>query len=304
MKTRYVYFDKETGMITDILNVKKRGRAKYIEVPLEDVMPILSGELGMMDLVVAYNTDQEKYVLLKRDNIIKLRYYGKDLYKIPNREMEDYDLRIDLFTNGSGIEISIDPSRMSTLYATDLHNEVEFEEGTELRIYLKNKEGKKTLRTFVIDAQRLLENGQVFYEFKDEIDPNDVSFYTHRVFANYMWRKSNTQYMSPSKNRLRFEIQKADLKKRSEKFDYHLIMKSTGKGIEIQNNIESVKLMRIFDDVDFYVVDAHDPTILHGKFTLNPKVFKDKTIIVPIEEDLAGKTILYNHANISVLIEG
>jgi len=190
------------------------------------------------------------------------------------------------------------------MYATDLHNEVKFEEGTELRIYIKDKKGKVLLKTLVIDAQRLLENGQLFYELKNEIDPTDISFYTNRVFNNYMWRRGDKRYISPIRRRLRFEIQKADLKRRSPKFDYHLIMKSSDNGIEIQNNVDNLKLMKIFYDIEFYVVGKYDPTILHGKFTLKPEDFKKKKISIIMDEGLEGKTILYNHAYISVLVEG
>ena len=303
MKPRYIYFDKETGMITDILATRKRGRAKYLTVDLEVVMPLLEGKKGMLDYVVAYDHDKKDYVLMTRDNIIKLRYYGKDLYKIPNKTIDDYDLRLELFVGGKALEVSIDPTRMSTMYATDLREEVCFEQGTEIRIFIKNKAGDKLLHTIVIDAQKLLENGQLFYELEG-IDPNDVSFYTHRVFQNYMWRNGQARFLSPTKDRLRFEIQKADTKKRSPKFDYHLFVKQSDDGIEIENRIESLKLVKIFDDVEFFLVDKYDPTILYEKFILTPDAFKEKSIIIPTKETLENKTILYNHKHISVFVEG
>ena len=303
MNPRYIYFEKETGMITGVLADRKKGRAKYLTVDLEVVMPLLEGKKGMLDYVVAYDYDKEDYVLMDRDNIIKLRYYGKELYRIPNKTINDYDLRIELFVGAKVLEISIDPSRMSTMYATDMRDEVQFELGTEIRIYIKNKAGDKTLKTIVIDAQKLLENGQLFYELED-IDANDVSFYTHRVFENYMWRSGKIQFLSPSKDQLKFEIQKADSKKRSPKFDYHLNIKQTDKGINIENKIESLKLMRIFSDVEFYIVDKYDPTLLYEKFILTPDAFKQKSILIPTKETLEGKSMLYNHKHISVLMEG
>lgn len=303
MKPRYIYFNKKTGDITDILSKRKRGRALYVITDNATVFPILAGTKGILDFVVAYSHDQEKYVLLERDNIIKLRYYGKELYKIPNREIQDYDLRIDLFVGGNALEVSLDPSRISTMYSTDFRQDVCFEKGTELRIYIKDKDGKILLKTITIDAQKLLENGQLFFELKN-IDPFNVSFYTDRVFDNYMWSHGKAKFLSPMRDMLRFEIQKADLKIRSPKFEYHLYIKKGVDGIEIRNNIENVKLLKIFGDVEFFIVDRYDPAILYEKFVLQPESFKLKMLYVKTKEDMKGKTILYNHKYISVLIEG
>ena len=303
MKTRYVYFDPKTGVIKEILNKRKRGRAKYVISNDEVVGGIVAGTMGMMDLVVAYNRDQEEYVLLERDNIIKLRYYGKDLYKIPKRTIEDYDLRIDVFLGGNALEVSLDPERMSTMYSTDFREEVCFEAGTEIRIYIKDKEGNETLETIIIDAQELLENGQLFFELED-IDPSQVTFWTNRVFDKYMWRVGKTKFLSPMRDKIKFEVQRAHLKKQSPSFNYHLTVRETEDGLAIQNDIENIKLVKIFDEIEFFIVDRYDPTIMYDKFAIQPETFKHKEIEVVIKGGMKGKTILYNHKYISILIEG
>lgn len=303
MNTRYVYFDKD-GVITDILKVRKQGRAKYVIAPLDDVLPLLSGKRGMFDFVVSYDYDKEKYVLLERDNIIKLRYYGEKLYKIPNRIIDDYDLRIDFFTEENIIEVSIDPSRMSTMYATDLTEEVKFEEGTDIRIYIKNKNGDELFQTIIIDAQKLLEKGQLLFKVDKKIEQNNVSFYTERYFENYMWRKGSAKFLSPIKDQIRFEVQRADYKRKHGNFEYHLIVQKDPSGIKIINNIENIKLVKLFNEVEFYIVDRYDPSILYFKFVLSPKQLKSKEIIIKTDEDISNKRLLYNHKYISVLMEG
>lgn len=303
MRPRYVYFDKKTGNITDILRIRKRGRAKYVTTTDEVVGPIIAGEMSISELVVAYDTEQEDYVILNRDNVIKLRYYGKDLYKIPNRVIEDYDLRIDTFVEGNVIEVSLDPYRMSTMYSTDFRDEVCFEKGTELRLYVKNGAGDKLLQTIVIDAQQLLDNGQMFFELKDA-DQNDMSFYTNRVLDNYMWRRGIIKFLSPMKDQLKFEVQQADLRQRGEGFNYHLIISKAVGGLKIINNIDNIKLVKIFDDVEFFIVDKYDPSILYDKFVVKPQQFKAKEIFVEVDQPLKGKGILYNNKYISVLLKG
>jgi len=303
MKTRYIYFDKKTGVMTDILNKKKRGRAPYVTTDYDTIGPVIMGKKGWLDYVVAYDREQKKYILLERDNVIKLRYYGDGLYKIPKRTKEDYDLRIDVFSDGNAIEISLDPTRISTMYSTNFVKDVHFEKGTEIRIYIKDKNGEELFDTLIIDAQKLLENGVMFFELK-ETDVNNLSFHTERVFDNYMWRKVDSKFLSPMRDNVKFEVQKAHLKRKSELFEYHLVLNKTDDGLIIKNNIDNLKLVKLFEDVEFYIVDKYDPMLLYEKFVLPPDAFNSKTIVVDIKQQLEGKTILYNHKYISVLIEG
>jgi hypothetical protein len=303
MKTRYVYFNKTTGVITGILHKRKPGRESYVKTTIDVVRPILSGEKGMLDFVVVYNRDEKKYILIERDNIIKLRYYSKSLYKIPNRNIRDYDLKIEVFNDGTILEVTLDPSRISTMYSTSMVDDVKFEKGTEIRLYIKSKDGKTLLKTIIIDAQKLLENRQLFYDIS-EINTKDMSFYTDRVFDNYMWVKSKVIFASPMKDMVKFEVQKADLKPRSDKFEYHLKIKEIDGALHIKNNIQDIRFVKILSDIEFFVVDKYDPTILYKKFTLSIEDLKSPTIVFDIKENMTGKTILYNHSYISVLMEG
>lgn len=303
MKPRYVYFDKTTGIITAILNKRKQGRAPYVISDQETVGGIVMGTKCAIDFVVAYNRDSKKYVLLERDNIIKLRYYGDTLYKIPKRSIDDYDLKIEAYYDGNVLEIALDPMRISTMYSTDMRDEVKFEEGADIRIYVKSKDGTELLKTIIIDAQKLLDSGQVFYDMSD-VDMKNVSYYTDRVFDNYMWIPSKSIFASPTKDMVRFEIQKADLKQRNDNFDYHLRISETDGALKIQNNIEDIRLVKIFCDVEFYIVDRYDPTILYKKFILTPNDFEHPIIDVNVRENMKDKTILYNHKHISVFLEG
>jgi len=303
MKTRYVYFDKTTGMITSIVNKRNRGRAPYVVSDNETVGSIVAGTKGLMDLVVAYDRHKQEYVLLDRDNIIRLRYYGDKLYKIPKRHIDNYDLLIEVYKDGAVLEVSLDPTRISTMYSTNMRDEVKFEEGTEIRIYVKSKDGNTQFKTIIINAQQLLETGQMVYDIND-IDMNDLSFYTDRGFENYMWSYSKAIFCSPIKDKVEFEVQKADLKQRSDNFEYHLRISESNGLLKIQNNIEDIRLVKIFCDVDFFIVDKYDPTILYEKFVLTPDDFKSPILSMVIGEDMKGKTILYNHRYISVLLEG
>ena len=85
-RIRYVYYDKKTGFITDILPKRKRGRGYHLECDTDEVIGFLDNSLGIRDYVVAYNQDLKKNILIKKDNIIRLREPSKNLFKIPYKK--------------------------------------------------------------------------------------------------------------------------------------------------------------------------------------------------------------------------
>ncbi len=302
MKTRYVYYNKKTGIITDILATRKRGRAYYIECPFDEVVGFIEGTKGIMNYVVAHNRDIDEHVLMKKDNVIRLRAPSKKLSKIPYRVNTLSDLTLVYYPDNV-LEASLDVSRIAPLYQTNFRDEVVFEKGTELRITLKEKKKGNLLKEFVIDAQELLDAGQMFFELYDHIYPDDVNFFTYKLLDSYSWHTDNIKLISPAKEKIKFDIYKADNKARSKDFSYHLIMESMEKGLKITNNIENLKLIRFHKQVEFFLVDKHDPNILYEKFDLIKEDLEKKNIVVHLKCDTKGKAILYNHKYISVLKE-
>jgi len=303
MKTRYVYYDKKTGSITNILSKKKSGRAHYIECPVDEVIGFLDGSKGINQYVVAFNTELEKHFLVEKNNIIVFRKQSKTPYKIPYRKNVETDLRLVYYTDNV-LEATLDMSRISPLYQTNFRDEVYFERGTEIRIIIKEKDTGKLLKELIINAQELLDAGQMFFELYDHITSDNVEFFTYRLFESYSWCKGKTKLISPMKERIKFEIHKADHKIRSKDFSYHLIVTPTHTGIKIKNNIENLKLIRFTKDIEFFVVDRYDPNILYDKFYLDKEDLESKKILVNLKTSIEGKTILYNHKYISVLLEG
>lgn len=303
MKTKFVYYNVKTGFITDILKTRKRGRGKYIECPIEDVIGFLDGSEGIANWVVAYNNDLKKTILIKKDNIIRLRAPSNRLSKVPYKANTLSDLTI-VYYSDNVLEVSLDMSRISPLYQTNFRKDVTFERGTEIRITLKEKDSGNLLKEIVVDAQDLLDSGQMFFDLYDHIYSDNVEFFVYKLFESYSWSKGKVKLISPIKDKIKFDIHKADTKKRSTDFSYHLIMKATEKGIRITNNIENLKLIRFHEQIEFFVVDKHDPNILYDKFTIVEEDLDSKTMMFPLDCDVRGKTILYNHKYISVLLEG
>jgi len=301
-KQRYVYYDKKTGRIKDILNKRKRGRAPYITCSLEDVIGFLAGTESKIHYVVAYNRETKKTVLMKKDNIIKFRAPSKKLTKIPYKVNTESDLTL-IYYSDNVLEVTLDVSRISPLYQTNFREEVTFERGTEFRITLKEKDSGNLLKELVLDAQDLLNHGQLFFELEDHIYPNNVEFFTYKVLNTYSWFKGKIKLISPAKEKIKFDIHKADNQPRSKDFTYHLIVEMTKEGLRITNNIDNLKLIRVYDQIEFFIVDEHDPNILYEKFSLTEEDLENKVIVVPLDCDTKGKNILYNHKHISVLKE-
>lgn len=302
MKIKYVYYNKKTGQINEILSKRKPGRAPYIEVEFQYVKGLITGEMGMNQWIVAYDGPAKKHVLMEKNNVIKFRKATKDPIKIPYKKNAISDLTL-VYYSDNVLEVSLDVTRIAPLYQTNFKDEVRFERGTEIRIIIREKDSGNLLKEFVIEAQDLLDSVQLFFELFDHIYPDNVEFFTYDIFGSCSWSKGTIKLMSPVKERIKFQIHKADLKERSKDFSYHLIMKPTEKGVRIQNNIESLKTIRFYDDIEFYIVDVHDPNILYEKFSLTEKDLLSSTVMLDLKTNLKGKTLLYNHKFISVLIK-
>jgi len=302
-RDRFVYYIEKTGEITDIIAEEKEEDLPYIKCDIEEVIGFLDGSKGTNGYVVAYNKDLAKHVLMKKDNIIRLRKIKNELIKIPYIADALSDLLI-VYYSDNVLEVSLDVSRIAPTYQTNFKEDVKFENGTEIRLTIKEKDSGNLLVEYIIDAQELLESGQMFFELYDHIYPDNVEFFTYPMFESYSWYKGKVKLLSPIKEKIKFDIQKADTKMRSKDFDYHLIVEDSEKGIKIINNIDNLKQIRLDGQIEFFVVDKHDPNILHGKFALDNKDLKNKVLIMPLDCDLQGKSILYNHKYISVLLKG
>lgn len=299
MKKKYVYYNK-TGQITDILSEKKDGKELYIECDSEEVVGFITGTKGITQWIVAYNNELKKYMLVEKNNIIMLRVPNPILYKIPYKKETESDLKLTYYTDNI-LEVSLDISNIAPLYQTNFRDEVKFEHGTEIRIIIKEK--GKILQTLIIDAQDLLDSGQMFFEIPP-FDKDYIEFFTYKLFENYSWSKGNLKLISPIKEKIKFDIHKADHIPKSNNLSYHLIVTPTDTGINIQNNIESLKLIRFQKEIDFFVVDRHDPNILHDKFVLDKEELESKNISIKLKKDIKGKTLIYNNKYISVLLKG
>lgn len=299
---RYIYYDKFSGQILDIIRKRKRGTAPYIKCDVEEVLPILAGKKGINDLIVAYDNEVKKHLLVEKNNIIKLRNLGSKIYKIPYKRESTFDLRLLVYPKSYVLEITLDPANISYLYNTNFREEVMFEKGTEIRIFIKDKKGEKLFKTIVIEAQKLLDAGQLLYDIS-ELNMKDISFHTYRMFQKCIWYKGKSRFLSPVKDKIKFDIQKADTKRRNKDFSYHLVITYKDGKLKIKNNIEDLKLVKIFEPIDFFIVDKLDPNILHGTFSLTIDSLKKESFLVELNKIQGDKTLLYNHKHISVLFE-
>lgn len=302
MKKRYVYYDKKTGQIKDILSRKKRGRSYYIECDNEEVVGFINGTKGIAQWIIAYNNELKKHTLVEKNNVIMLRAPDPNLCKIPYRKETESDLKLTYYSDNI-LEVALDVSNIAPLYQTNFRDEVRFERGTEIRIIIREKNSEKLIKTLVIGAQDLLNSVQIFFELPPTSQDN-IEFFTYKLFENCSWSKGTLKLISPMKERIKFDIHKADHKPKSDNFSYHLVVTPSSKGINIQNNIESLKLIRFQRGIEFFVVDRHDPNILHDKFFLDRDELESKTISVKLKNGIGGKTLIYNHKYISVLLEG
>lgn len=289
-KKCYVYYDKFSKNITEILNAKK-DEGDYIVCDKKEVLPILSGKIGMMDLMVCSGK------IVERSKPIKLERITDEPYEIPYSDGGDFDMRVVYYPDNV-LEI--------TLNVNNLMPDTKFERGSEFRITLKTKSTDELLRTIIIPANDILLYSSLYYELYDHIKIDDVVFFTERVFKNYYWTKRNLKLTSPMKNGLNFHIHIADTEKRTDTFQYHLEMKydpDHGGFYSIKNNIQEFSLLKIYEPIKFFIVDENDYNILYDTFEIDPEMLVTKDIGIMCKTNPEGKLMLYNHKYISVLLE-
>jgi len=303
MKKRYVYFNKKTGQILEIRSNRKQGRAFYIECDNEDVVGFITGEKGINNYLILKKWGNDSYEILPKDNIIHLIQTSAQPVKMPYKSNVLSDLTLVYYPDNI-LEATLDLTNIAPIFQSNFQSEVKFEKGTEIRIIIKEKDSGNLLKEFIINAQKLLDSGQIFLELDKHIHPDNVEFFTYDLFEKISWYKGKVKLISPVKENIKFDIHKADNKKRSDGFSYHLIMEKNEKGLKIINNIDNFKLVRFNKEVNFFVVDKYDPNILFEKFSIKKEDLKHKTILIPLKYNIKGKTILYNHKYISVLLKG
>jgi hypothetical protein len=302
-RIRYVYYDKETGRIDQISNQLLVSSMPYIECDVDDVSGFMDDSKNINEYLVAYKKDEEQYVLMKKENIIRLRQESAKLFKIPNRRKES-DLTLVYYPDNI-LEVRLDMSNISSLYMTDFKEEVTFEKGTEFRLTIVNKDSDDVVKEILIEAQDLLDVGVLFFRIPDECHPKNVAFYTYKLLKTYSWAVGKQKTTSPIKENIKYNIHKADTK-RKDGFEYHLIFKPITNGFAIKNNIKDLQLVRVYGYLDFFVSDKYDSNILYTKFTITEKMLKNKQFNINFKDDISdmkNKTILYNHKYISVLLE-
>ena len=65
-----------------------------------------------------------------------------------------------------------------------------------------------------------------------------------------------------------------------------------------------LKMIKFRTPIEFFIVDKNDPNILYDKFYLGEDELQKKRIDLKLKFPIKGKTILYNHKYISVLLKG
>jgi len=302
-KKCYVYYDKKSGRITEILKKRNPGRAVYIECDISDVIGFLDNSWNLNEYVVAYKKDEDKTVIMKKENIVRLRQESAKLYKIPNRKKET-ELILTYYPDNI-LEVRFDMSLISPLYTTDFKEEIEFEKGTEIRLFINDKKSGEVYKEILFEAQELLEKGFMFFRLPDECYSKNISFYTYKLLNSYSWSVGKYKIKSPMKDNIKYDIHKADIK-RKDNFDYSLIFTPIKNSLSVKNNIEDLELSRVHNHLEFFITDYYDPHVLHGKFNITEEMLQDKEFQILFDDKIdnfENKAILYNHKYISVLLE-
>lgn len=180
----YVYYDKETGDIHKISPKKEDSNFEIIEMSLNKVKRLLTGEKKTSDYKVSYDIITKSVILKNIHESNRVFSFDKVLYKIPKEDLEICDLVVDqdFLTNTWKISISDKTTEFIKSHNLSLHDKI-------LLSVTKKDDPNILYRTLYIEIGNALENSiKIPFEFNFEFERREVSIYTSKYFESYGYK--------------------------------------------------------------------------------------------------------------------
>ena len=183
MTVSYVYFVEDTQEIASIGNVKlEDSNLKYIEVPYEDVRPILTGRERLRDYKVLFDVALGEYIFSAKIDVHEAVSvtWDSSIYQVPLLDFVDNSGDV-LIVEDSKLKIwtiSVSEKVKSTLAKlSDSHHHM-------FELYVTRKDDANVLLTTLpIFSLDLVKNGKIIFKDIDFKEPTSV--YCKKIFDSY-----------------------------------------------------------------------------------------------------------------------
>jgi hypothetical protein len=171
---KYVYFEKENGIIRKILNSKETSEdLETIEIESKEINDILIGKRSSIDFKIEFDILDNRYKLIDKKEIqINQKVY---LYEIKN--INPYDLKIEQDKVNNVWRFSFSDNRKNSLKDSTI------KKNNFLKFYICEYGNPDILyRTINVNVNNLLKNKDIEILFDSSLERHHVTMLTDNYF--------------------------------------------------------------------------------------------------------------------------
>lgn len=300
----FVYYDPENGSIKKI-QLQQLDEGEFITVTdsNEYVRSILDSKTSEHDYIVAFDKEQDRKCLFKKDSFLrKLHSDNDNLYGIPFKAEADYEDQVNLnfHLNTKRLEIVVNRSALENLLNAMSKERIHIQLDEDIIFYLVDKhDPNKILETVKCDPNRLVNQKiNVDLDWLTEEQLNRLVVWTKRFFHSYSWSWQAKQLVTPEANGYVYSI---NLGHNSKSTDCHLLLKFTEKGVIIKSNVKDPKKLKFYDTLAVHLIKNNDPSQYYGTFGIPPEAVADgKTYTLDFIKPYENLGVIFNNTNLRI----
>lgn len=184
LSTRFIYFNKNTGRVTNILKtINKKLTDPYIEVNKDEIQTVLDKKVSFTQLLVYFDTDKKKYELKKSKLSVEVYDVNEAIYHL--KDIEDADIKLTQDINNTCWKIEIDKDLRNNLIQTQVMLD------TLLTFSITQKDNPNILLKMIrVSLKDLVNQGYKILPYTQDFEKNSIpiSIYTSRRFKTYSYK--------------------------------------------------------------------------------------------------------------------
>ena len=193
-KQFYVFYDEWTGAISNITTVLDQDADMsesfnpYFISNSDLIEQILKGHKNENDYIVSFNDDNNLSVV-EKGNTLRLRSSEKFLHQLPRYKPAEWDIKVAVYAGNSKLAVEVNPEAIRKLSSMTFNKRIVVDDQNDLSLHIvKHNAPDYLIATIQIDAQELLDTGNVIYDIsniRQHVSLSDIGILTRRCFKNY-----------------------------------------------------------------------------------------------------------------------
>lgn len=197
--TYFVYFNDWTGEILSIGTQKRDDTAAcFIETQSDIAAQIIRGEATDFEYLVDI-TDFANSSIIHKNEVLRIRQQEDQLFLIPKFHMNQWTIRIKLYTENKKILFEVNEEFLRNLVSFNVSNQIKVDKPTLLEFYLTLKDNPDYLiETYQLDLGELIEHKSCVIDVPEltrHANLSSFNFLTRRYFQNYYFEIINDSYI-------------------------------------------------------------------------------------------------------------